>query len=57
MVSITDIAKELGVSISTVSRVINGKPYVNMELKEKILKKIEETGYIPNKAARVLAAR
>jgi LacI family transcriptional regulator len=57
MVSITDIAKELGVSASTVSRVVNGKPYVNAEMKEKILSKIEETGYVPNKAARALVTQ
>ncbi|MHC6204565.1 LacI family DNA-binding transcriptional regulator [Breznakiellaceae bacterium SP9] len=55
MVSIADIAKELGVSASTVSRVLNGKPYVNAEIKEKVMKKIEEMGYVPNKAARELA--
>ncbi|MDR2110202.1 MAG: LacI family transcriptional regulator [Spirochaetaceae bacterium] len=52
MVSIKDIAKQAGMSPSTVSRVINGKKHVNAMKRERILKLIEETGYVPNKAAR-----
>ncbi|MDR1949831.1 MAG: LacI family transcriptional regulator [Spirochaetaceae bacterium] len=52
MVSIKDIAKQAGMSPSTVSRVVNGKQHVNAKKRERILKLIEETGYVPNKAAR-----
>ncbi len=52
MVSIKDIAKRVGMSPSTISRVVNGKKYVNPEKRDEILKLIEETGYVPNKAAR-----
>lgn len=52
MVSIKDIAKQVGMSPSTVSRVVNGKNNVNPEKRDRILKLIEETGYVPNKAAR-----
>ncbi|MDR3161711.1 MAG: LacI family transcriptional regulator [Spirochaetaceae bacterium] len=52
MVNIIDIAKQVGVSPSTVSRVVNGKGYVKLKKREEILKIIDETGYIPNKAAR-----
>jgi LacI family transcriptional regulator len=52
MIGIKDIAKKVGMSPSTVSRVVNGKKYVNTEKREQILKLIEETGYVPNKAAR-----
>jgi LacI family transcriptional regulator len=52
MISIKDIARQVGVSPSTVSRVANGKNYVNPKKREQILKIIEETGYVPSKAAR-----
>jgi LacI family transcriptional regulator len=55
VVNITDIARQVGVSPSTVSRVVNGKPYVNAEKKAQILKIIEETGYVPSNAARSMA--
>ncbi|MDR2617880.1 MAG: LacI family transcriptional regulator [Treponema sp.] len=57
MVNIVEIAQLVGVSPSTVSRVINGKPYVKAEKKKEILKIVEETGYIPNKAARNMVLR
>ncbi|MDR1149164.1 MAG: LacI family transcriptional regulator [Spirochaetaceae bacterium] len=57
MVSIKDIAKQAGMSPSTVSRVVNGKKYVNPAKRDKILKLIEETGYVPNNAARSMVLR
>jgi LacI family transcriptional regulator len=52
MVGIKDIAKKAGMSPSTISRVINGKTNVNPEKRDRVLKLIEETGYVPNQAAR-----
>jgi LacI family transcriptional regulator len=54
MIGIKDIAKKAGMSPATVSRVINGKKYVNPRKREQILKLIEETGYVPNKTARAM---
>jgi LacI family transcriptional regulator len=51
MVRIKDIAKQVGMSPSTISRVVNGKKYVNPQKREQILQLIKETGYVPNKAA------
>ena len=53
-VTIKDVAKLAGVSISTVSRVINDHPDVKDETREKILKIIKESNYIPNNSARIL---
>ncbi|MDR2786739.1 MAG: LacI family transcriptional regulator [Treponema sp.] len=52
MINIKDIAKQVGMSPSTISRVVNGKKHVNSEKRERILKLIKETGYVPNRAAR-----
>lgn len=53
-ITIKDVAKKAGVSIASVSRVINNSKPVAKETKEKILKVIEETGYKPNAMARGL---
>lgn len=52
--TIKDIAKLAGVSISTVSRVINNSAKVKKEVRERIESIIEETGYRPNSLAREL---
>ncbi len=52
--NIKDIAKLAGVAVSTVSRVINSHPDVKEDTREKVLKVIEEAGYIPNNSARNL---
>lgn len=54
MVSIKDIAKKAGVSISTVSYALNGNPKVTEETAAKILAIANELNYIPNAAARSL---
>lgn len=52
--NIYDIAEKAGVSIATVSRVLNGSPNVSAKTKEKILRVIDEEGYTPNVFARGL---
>jgi LacI family transcriptional regulator len=52
MASIKDIAKLVGMSPSTVSRVLNNRTYVKPAIREKILAIVQETGYVPNHAAR-----
>jgi len=54
-VSIYDVAKKAGVSVVTVSRVINNVPTVRESSKEKVLNAINELNYQPNAAARSLA--
>ncbi|CRZ34754.1 LacI family transcriptional regulator [Herbinix hemicellulosilytica] len=48
MVTLRDIARMCGVSVSTVSNVLNGKPKVSEETKQRILEVVKETGYQPN---------
>ncbi len=57
MITIKDVARMAGVSISTVSRVINDSKPVSPENRKKVLKIIEETGYKPNDVARSLVTR
>lgn len=57
MPSIKDVAKEAGVSPTTVSSVINGLDCVKPSTREKVLKAIEKLGYAPNIAARELVTR
>jgi DNA-binding LacI/PurR family transcriptional regulator len=54
-VTIRDVAKEAGVSIATVSRVLNNSPVVRPDTRDKVLAVIEETGYRPNLTARRLS--
>lgn len=52
--SIKDVAKEAGVSIATVSRVLNDIDVVNEDTKKKVLDAIKKLGYRPNIVARSL---
>ncbi|MBP2032340.1 LacI family transcriptional regulator [Clostridium algifaecis] len=52
--SIKDVAKEAGVSIATVSRVLNDVDVVNEETKRKVVEAINKLGYRPNIIARSL---
>lgn len=53
-VSIRDVAAAAGVSYQTVSRVINGHPSVRLSTRELVQAVIDELGFRPNRAARVL---
>ena len=55
--TIYDIAKEAGVSASTVSRVVNNKPGVNENTRKKVQQLLEKYNYIPNEAARGLVTQ
>lgn len=52
--TIYDISKQAGVSIATVSRVLNGSPSVKPKTKKKVMDVIEQCGYKPNAFARGL---
>jgi len=56
-VSISDVAKLANVSISTVSRVVNGSRLVNAETRARVESAIKQLGYRPNPFARGLMLR
>lgn len=53
--TIRDVARLAGCSIKTVSRVINGEPYVTEETRAKVQAAIRAVGYAPNISAKRLA--
>lgn len=53
--TIKDVARMAGCSIKTVSRVINGEPYVTEETRQRVQAAIRAVGYAPNISARRLA--
>jgi len=54
--TITDVAKQAGVSMKTVSRVLNNEPNVAKTTRERVLSAAEALQYRPNLAARGLAS-
>ena len=55
--TITDVALDAGVSIKTVSRVMNGEPHVSLKTREKVLKSVERLDFKINAAARSLRSK
>jgi LacI family transcriptional regulator len=55
--TLEEVARVAGVSRATVSRVINGSPKVSADVLAVVEKAIAELNYVPNRAARSLAAR
>ncbi|MCV0402628.1 MAG: LacI family transcriptional regulator [Chloroflexi bacterium] len=52
-----DVATRAGVSVGTVSRVVNGLPNVDPQLESRVRKAIDELAYRPNAVARTLRLR
>lgn len=55
--TISDVAQKAGVSIATVSRVLNGTTPVASETAQRVQDAIRELAFVPRAAARVLASR
>ena len=53
-ITISDVAKEAGCSVSTVSRVIHGNPRVQPELAARIRQTIDQLGFVPDQSAQWL---
>ena len=56
-ITIYDVAKKAGVSMATVSRVVNGNPNVKPGTRKKVMEVIGELDYRPNAVARGLASK
>jgi LacI family transcriptional regulator len=56
-VSIREVAKRSGVSVATVSRVLNEPEKVSESTRERVLEHVRALDYIPNAAARTLVRR
>lgn len=57
VITIYDVAREAGVSISTVSNALNRPHKVGLETRERVLRTADALGYVPKPAAAVLARR
>ncbi len=55
--TIYDVARVAGVSIASVSRVLNGQRNPRAETRERVLQAVAELGFVPDQAARALSAR
>ena len=57
MVSIKDVAKQAGVAISTVSKVLNDYPNVSEETKKKVKQAVTDLNFVPNSVAAALSSK
>ena len=57
MSTIKEVSKLAGVSVSTVSRVVNGTKYVSPDIEKRVREAIDELGYQPSAFARGLRLR
>lgn len=53
--NIRDVATRAGVAVKTVSRVLNGHPYVSAAMREKVERAMQELDFRPSIAARILS--
>lgn len=51
-ITIHDVAKHAGVSVTTVSRVLNNRGYISEQTRKKVHQSIDALGFIPNEIAR-----
>ncbi|WP_029233247.1 LacI family DNA-binding transcriptional regulator [Butyrivibrio sp. VCB2006] len=57
MVSIKDVAREAGVAISTVSKVLNNYPNVSESTRKKVNEVVDRLGFVPNAVAATLSSK
>ena len=54
-VRLHDVAKAAGVSVATVSMVVNNNPRISPATKKRVQRHIEQLGYLPNRSAQILS--
>jgi LacI family transcriptional regulator, sucrose operon repressor len=57
MSTLKDVADRSGVTVTTVSRMLNNRGYISTETRKKILKSMKELNYQPNEFARSLSKK
>jgi LacI family transcriptional regulator len=57
LVTLKELAQMCGVSVSTISNILNGKPKVSEETRQKVLEVVKMTGYQPNYFAQGMRKR
>ena len=57
LITIKEVAERANVSRTTVSRVLNNSGYIGAETRERVLKVIRETGYVPSEQAKSLRTK
>ncbi|KNC09950.1 transcriptional regulator [Klebsiella sp. RIT-PI-d] len=57
MITIRDVARQAGVSVATVSRVLNNSALVSPETRDTVMRAVSELGYRPNANAQALATQ
>ena len=56
-VTIKDVAREAGVAVETVSRVLNNRGYISQKTRDKVYDAMQRIGYIPNAFAQGLSRK
>ena len=54
-ITITELARRLGVSVCTVNKALSGKPKVSEKTRQRVVEAAQQLGYRPNRMAQVLA--
>lgn len=57
MATLKDVAKQTGLTVSTVSRVLNNRGYISEEARQKVYDAMKELNYHPNEVARSLTKK
>ena len=57
MVTLKDVAKEAGLTVGTVSRVLNNRGYISDDAREKVYGAMKKLNYHPNEVARSLQGK